>query len=127
MEEEQDFTKVNTFLRLLICKCNNLFNDPEWDGDPGDIIVNPPDRLALHNLQTPSSKKEKVVIKTWWHKGIRIDIYLNFIYYEGKPISIEEYTQKLFQTLSLPSIFSDEDELLKLWSNPITRNELLKN
>ena len=32
----------NFFTIIDFVNAYNLFNDPEWDGDPGDIIVNPP-------------------------------------------------------------------------------------
>ena len=117
----------NFFTIIDFVNAYNLFNDPEWDGDPGDIIVNPPGPpRPPQPPKPPPPKKEKVVIKLGGTRELELTSSSTLIYYEGKPISIEEYTQKLFQTLSLPSIFSDEDELLKLWSNPITRNELLK-
>ena len=117
----------NFFTIIDFVNAYNLFNDPEWDGDPGDIIVNPPGPPRPPQPPKPTPpKREKVVIKLGGTRELELTSSSTLIYYEGKPISIEEYTQKLFQTLSLPSIFSNEDELLKLWSNPITRNELLK-
>ena len=47
-------------------------------------------------------------------------------YVDGKPISAEEFLQRLFNTLKLPEFFGTEDALRKLWANPITRSELLK-
>ncbi len=47
-------------------------------------------------------------------------------YVDGKPISAEEFLQRLFNTLKLPEFFGTEDTLRKLWANPITRSELLK-
>ena len=47
-------------------------------------------------------------------------------YVDGKPISVEEFLQRLFNTLKLPEFFGTEDTLRKLWANPITRTELLK-
>ncbi len=42
---------------------------------------------------------------------------------DGKPISAEEFLQNLFG--KLPDFFKDENELRKIWSNPITRKSLL--
>ena len=117
----------NFFTIIDFVNAYNLFNDPEWDGNPGDIIVNPPGPpRPPQPPKPPPPKKEKVVIKLGGTRELELTSSSTLIYYEGKPISIEEYIQKLFQILSLSSIFSNEDELLKLWSNPITRNELLK-
>tara|TARA_B100000035_G_scaffold255161_1_gene224777 strand:- start:333 stop:863 length:531 start_codon:yes stop_codon:yes gene_type:complete len=46
-------------------------------------------------------------------------------YLDGKPVSAEEFIKKLFDTLKLPEILGGEDELRQLWSNPITRSELI--
>ena len=46
--------------------------------------------------------------------------------FHGKPVSAEEFIKKLFNTITLPEILKSEEELRKLWSSPITRNELLK-
>ena len=43
---------------------------------------------------------------------------------EGRPISAEEFLSNLFG--ELPKLFRDEDELRRLWSNPITRKTLLE-
>ena len=43
---------------------------------------------------------------------------------DGRPISAEEFLDNLFG--ELPKLFKDEEELLKLWSNPITRKTLLE-
>ena len=47
-------------------------------------------------------------------------------YFEGQPVSAEEFIKKLFNTITLPTFFQSEDELRQIWSSPITRNELLK-
>ena len=46
-------------------------------------------------------------------------------YLDGKPVSAEEFVKKLFDTLKLPEILGSEDNLRELWSNPITRSELI--
>src|SRR5690606_33594879 len=43
---------------------------------------------------------------------------------DGKPISAEEFLNNLFG--ELPKLFKNEEELRKLWSNPITRKTLLE-
>jgi len=43
---------------------------------------------------------------------------------DGKPISAEEFLNNLFG--ALPEFFKSEEELRKIWSNPITRKTLLQ-
>jgi type I restriction enzyme R subunit len=45
---------------------------------------------------------------------------------DGRPISAQEFLERLFNVLKLPEFFVTEDELRKQWASPITRNELLK-
>ena len=42
---------------------------------------------------------------------------------DGKPVSAEEFLKSLYGTL--PSFFKNEDELRKIWSNPVTRKTFL--
>jgi type I restriction enzyme R subunit len=43
---------------------------------------------------------------------------------DGKPISAEEFLNNLFG--ELPNLFKSEEELRKLWGNPLTRKTLLE-
>ena len=43
---------------------------------------------------------------------------------DGRPISAEEFLQNMFG--KLPDFFKSEEELRKVWSNPITRKTLLE-
>jgi type I restriction enzyme, R subunit len=45
---------------------------------------------------------------------------------DGKPISAEEFLKRLFDTIKLPEILGSEEQLRKVWSNPITRRELIQ-
>ena len=47
-------------------------------------------------------------------------------WFQGNQVTAEVFIKKLFNTITLPSILKSEEELRKLWSSPITRNELLK-
>ena len=44
---------------------------------------------------------------------------------DGKPASAEEFIKHLFDNLKLPDILRSEENLRELWSNPVTRSELL--
>ncbi|MBE3139601.1 MAG: DEAD/DEAH box helicase family protein, partial [Thermoplasmata archaeon] len=109
------------------------FSDPEWDGEP--LEPEPSTRLTLTVVkdQTPpygedledESKKKKLKIKLGDGKEREIQhmIQTSFWSADGKPISAEEFLHNLFG--KLPEFFKNEDELRKIWSNPITRRTLL--
>ena len=45
---------------------------------------------------------------------------------DGKPMSLTEFIQSLFNTLEMPDLFKNEDELRAIWAVPATRMNLLK-
>ena len=47
--------------------------------------------------------------------------------WDGNSVTVEQFISKLFDTLKLPEFMKSEEELRRLWSNPITRLELLKS
>ena len=111
------------------------FSDPEWDGDP--IPEDPPKEKPEKptdpgegpgEIETPPTPpKTKIVIKLAEGKELTIkSMSTSLFYFQGQPVTAEEFIKKLFNTITLPSILKSEEELRKLWSSPITRNELLK-
>ncbi len=50
----------------------------------------------------------------------------SLFYFQGQPVTAEEFIKKLFNTITLPNILKSEEELRELWRSPITRSELLK-
>ena len=111
------------------------FADPEWDGDPEPEDPPKPRRDGDDGTDgdTPDGDKptpdpkEKIVIKLAEGKELTIkSMSTNLFYFQGQPVSAEEFIKKLFNTIELPNFFKDEEELRKIWSSPITRNELLK-
>ncbi len=72
------------------------------------------------------SRKQKVKIKLRDGKEREIQhmIATSFWSAEGRPISAEEFLQNMFG--KLPDFFKSEEELRKVWSNPITRKILLE-
>ena len=69
---------------------------------------------------------EKIKIKLSDGKVREIQAMTSTMFYlDGKPVSAEEFIKKLFDTLKLPEILGSEDDLRELWSNPITRSELI--
>jgi type I restriction enzyme R subunit len=114
------------------------FADPEWDGDPEP--EDPPKTRNGGDDETEGEggggdggdkptpdPKEKIVIKLAEGKELTIkSMSTNLFYFQGQPVSAEEFIKKLFNTIVLPNFFKDEEELKRIWSSPITRNELLK-
>jgi type I restriction enzyme R subunit len=116
----------------------HLFNDAEWDGEPIEPEQPTPrtpveptddgnDATAGTDADSEEGKQKKVRIKLSDGKVREIQSMQSTMFYvDGKPISAEEFLQRLFNTLNLPELFGTEEALRKLWANPITRNELLK-
>ena len=112
------------------------FSDPEWDGEP--IPEEPPEEKPEKPFEPseedvgeeptePKPPREKIVIKLAEGKELTIkSMSTSLFYFQGQPVTAEEFIKKLFNTITLPNILKSEEELRKLWSSPITRNELLK-
>ena len=47
-----------------------------------------------------------------------------FIGQDGQPMTVQEFLNSLFG--KLPALFTSEDELRRIWSNPLTRRSLLE-
>ena len=113
----------------------HMFNDPEWDGSPmeptdydGDDILRDYPFEDDNDLEDDkgSSRPKKIKIKLSDGKVREIQAMTSTMFYlDGKPVSAEEFIKKLFDTLKLPEILVSEDDLRELWSNPITRSELI--
>lgn len=129
------------------------FSDPEWDGEPIEEVCskcnqNPcvcekrprkpcpvcgkkPCECEKHTQPCPKCgkipcecvKKIKIKLRDGKEREIQSMIATSFWGADGKPISVEEFLQSLYG--SLPKFFTNEDELRKIWSNPITRKAFL--
>ena len=133
----------------------HLFNDAEWDGEaicekcsnnPCTCEAIPKEPCKMCNQKPCVCEKEppkicdvchsspcvcdgekKVKIRLSDGKTREIQSMTSTMFYvDGKPISAEEFVQRLFNTLKLPEFFGTEDALRKLWASPVTRKELLK-
>jgi type I restriction enzyme, R subunit len=131
------------------------FSDPEWDGEPIEeepckkcgqnpcecqyvpptpcpacghrpcICEKEPPKPCEKCGQRPCvcKRKVKIKLKNGKEREIKHMVSTSFWSADGKPISAEEFLNNLFG--ELPKLFKDEEELRKLWSNPITRRTLL--
>lgn len=131
------------------------FADPEWDGEPilevcekcGEnpcvckkkppqvcprcgqrpcvCIVDPPPvcpKCGKSPCECPN--KVKIELRDGKEREIQHMIATSFWSADGMPISAEEFLKELFG--ALPKFFKSEEELRKIWSNPITRRALLE-
>lgn len=130
------------------------FSDPEWDGepipevckkcgmDPCECVATEPKpcpvcgkKLCVCGKEPPETclichqtpciciKKVKIKLSRGKEREIQHIISTSFWSADGRPISASEFLSNLFG--ELPKFFKDEDELRRLWSNPLTRRTLL--
>jgi len=124
-------------------KAHEHFKDPEWDGEPEPPEA--PDRYPAPSQPDEAGEpkdfvcdecdndpcvcddppKKMVKIKLSGNKEREIDSTVKTTFWDpsGKPISSAEFIQQLFG--DIPSFFSSEEELRKIWSVPNTRKKLL--
>ena len=132
--EGKDYFTIYDFV-----KAHEKFDDPEWDGDPAAVIVEPPRRPGEPKPKgegpepdpggeppgegEPDGRPEMVEIELV--KGHIINIAATTFWGpDGRPMSAKDFIQRMFG--ELPELFKDEDELRALWSNPDTRKALLE-
>ena len=129
--EGKDYFTVYDFVRA-----HENFDDPAWDGDPGEIIVDPPanpgepgDPPEPPSPPTPGDPPEDPPVRELIEIKLADDHIVNiaattFWGPDGKPISAQDFIKRMFG--ELPELFKDEDELRTLWSDPDTRKALLE-
>jgi type I restriction enzyme R subunit len=106
------------------------FADPEWDGEPIVEITTKPPKPPGERISEPPPPpyepkgKIKIKLRDGKEREIQHMIAASFWSADGKPISAEEFLNGLFG--ALPDFFKSEDELRRIWSNPITRRALLE-
>ena len=126
----KDFFTIHDFVNA-----SHNFYDPEWDGEPVDPIPTKPTTCggmieAPGNgpIDPPVVKREKIIIKLADGKEREFQHMTSKMFYsvDGTPMSLTEFIQSLFDTLEMPDLFKNEDELRAIWSVPATRMNLLK-
>lgn len=117
----------------------HLFIDAEWDGKAVDV----------EDTNDKQPKRDTAETKEWKTADDACDDDLptaqpklrirlsdgkvrelqsmssTYFYVDGKPISAEEFLQRLFDTIKLPELLGSEAALRKVWANPLTRRDLL--
>ena len=110
------------------------FADPEWDGEPEEPVINDPKPKPTiseppsppYGGDEPHEPRPKVKIKLRDGKERQITHMASTLFYDsdGKPLTAEQFMEKLFG--KLPDLFQTEEELRRVWSSPVTRKALLE-
>ncbi|MDX8353949.1 EcoAI/FtnUII family type I restriction enzme subunit R [Cognatiyoonia sp. IB215182] len=122
-------------------KAHKNFDDPAWDGDPADIIVDPP-KSPGEPPQGPESgtpepltgpvdpgepgdppPRKMIEIKLADDHIVNVAA-TTFWGPDGKPMSAQQFIEHMYG--KVPDLFKDEDELRALWSDPDTRKALME-
>jgi len=131
-------------------KAHQLFNDPEWDGEPLEPEPSQPRKSkepcstcgmspceCPEGLEDPcplcgylkckcnSGKKKMIKVKLSNGRVHELSYTTSTTFWSpnGTQISAEEFLKTLFG--ELPKLFSNEAELRQIWSKPDTRKKLL--
>ena len=128
----KDYFTIYDFVRA-----HQLFNDPEWDGEPlepeepgpprpkpGGMEDNPQTPYTPEEDDEPRPKKLIIKLADGKERAIQHMVATSFWSADGKPISAAQFVEGLFG--ELPAFFKDEEELRKVWSRPDTRKALLE-
>jgi len=100
------------------------FEDPEWDG-PVEYVGKHKPKNMPHSVG-PSNPKPPTIVTLGKDREVKI-IAKSTTFFDpetGKPISANDFIQRLVG--KLPGFFKSEEELRKIWSDPMTRKGLLQ-
>ena len=129
------FDGKNFFTIYDFVNASERFKDPEWDGEPIEpTLVDPPPKpysenelvtLAAENEEEDKEKRVKIKVKLANGKEQQIEhsVATTFIGPDGKPMTVQEFLNSLYG--KFPLLFESEDELRRIWSDPLTRKTLL--
>lgn len=114
----------------------NNFYDEDWDGEPeapepgGTREPTPPPYTPEppeggdRPEPEPGEPRPRLKVKLGKNRELKvIDIETRYIDENGKPLTIQEFVERLVQ--QLPGLFKSVDELRDIWSDPDLREQLL--
>ena len=117
-------------------KAYEHFSDPEWDGEPEEPVpVEPRDGgydstdnnqgagIVRDGARPSRPRKIRVKLADGKERTIQHMMATSFWSPDGQPMSAAQFIERLFG--DLPELFTDEDDLRKLWSRPDTRRKLI--
>lgn len=116
----------------------NKFYDKDWDGEPEQptgATGESPGPIYGGSKQTTENNDDRprdttpparLKVKLGKNREIKvIHIETRYIDEQGRPLSIQEFIDRLMQ--QLPQLFSSVDELRQQWADPDSRDNLLQN
>jgi type I restriction enzyme R subunit len=120
--EDKEYFTIYDFV-----KAHHLFSDPEWDGDP----VPPEEPGEPKPPKTPGpegppvGRPEKIRIELGEGKVREFNFTMTTTFWgpNGEQLTVEQFLKNLFG--ELPSFYKNEADLRRIWSDPLTRTELL--
>ncbi len=128
------FDDKNFFTIYDFVNASERFKDPEWDGEPIEPVETDPRPIKNepYEMKEPEQDFEeieprvkiKVKLANGKEQQIEHNVTTTFIGPDGKPMTVQEFLNSLFG--KLPELFKSEEELRKIWSNPLTRKTLLE-
>lgn len=114
----------------------NKFYDKDWDGEPEDPVpsiagepTSPPYKPEQSECDEdseskPDETKPRLKVRLGKHRELRvIDIETRYIDETGKPLTLQEFVERLI--IQLPGLFKSVEELRQIWSDPDEREDLL--
>ncbi|HRH49808.1 MAG TPA: DEAD/DEAH box helicase family protein [Panacibacter sp.] len=110
------------------------FKDPEWDGEPIEpTLVDPPpkgddedEKVVLADegdKEYQPIKKIKIKLGNGKEQLIEHTVATTFIGADGRPMTVQEFLDSLYG--KFPALFNDKEELIRIWSEPLTGKTLL--
>jgi type I restriction enzyme R subunit len=126
----KDFFTIHDFVNAS----HNLY-DPEWDGEPVEptpVAPRTPGEAGggedVDQPREPPERREKIIIKLADGKEREFQHMTSKLFYsvDGTPMTLKEFIESLFDTLNMPELFKNEEELREVWSVPSTRTRLLQ-
>ena len=131
------FDKKDHFTIYDFVEAHEHFKDDEWDGPPiqpppKNPKQDPPEDDPPSNDPSPDDYPEDKPVKKMVKVKLSQDaireidstVSTSFWDPQGKPISAEQFMQTLFG--DIPKFFESEEQLIKIWSIPETREKLLE-
>ena len=131
------YDKKDHFTIYDFVEAHEHFKDDEWDGPPIQPPPKTPKRVPPEDdppsddpqpNDYPEYKPVKKMVKIKLSQDVvrEIDSTINTSFWDpqGKPISAEQFMQTLFG--DIPKFFESEEQLIKIWSIPETREKLLE-
>ena len=133
------FEGKDYFTILDFTGASNLFYDPAWDGEQdaetsiktetvdGSLGDGHAEESETHDNsgKEPEPRPTKVEVELSSGRKLKVtNVEIRYIDADGKPLTAKEFLEKLIGFI--PNLYSSEDEFRRLWANPDTRDQILK-